>query len=38
MNKASLYHRLIERRIAEALADTPVVLVAVPHQADIPGR
>ncbi len=33
MHKASLYHRLIERRIAEALADTPVVLVAGPRQA-----
>ncbi|EAT59882.1 hypothetical protein [Chlorobium ferrooxidans] len=33
MNKSSLYPRLIEMRIAEALADTPVVLVAGPRQA-----
>ena len=33
MNKGSLYPRLIETRIAEALADTPVVLVAGPRQA-----
>ena len=33
MNKASHYSRLIEMRIAEALADTPVVLVAGPRQA-----
>ncbi|MFZ4526589.1 MAG: ATP-binding protein, partial [Chlorobium sp.] len=33
MNKGSLYPRLIEMRIAEALADTPVVLVVGPRQA-----
>ena len=33
MNKGTLYPRLIETRIAEALADTPVVLVAGPRQA-----
>ena len=33
MNAPSLYHRLIETRIADAMADTPVVLVAGPRQA-----
>jgi hypothetical protein len=33
MNSPILYPRLIEARIAEALADTPVVLVAGPRQA-----
>ena len=33
MNSPLLYARLIEARIAEALADTPVVLVAGPRQA-----
>jgi len=33
MNSPLLYSRLIEARIAEALADTPVVLVAGPRQA-----
>ena len=33
MNKSSHYSRLIEMRIADALADTPVVLVAGPRQA-----
>jgi len=33
MNKPSHYSRLIEMRIAEALSDTPVVLVAGPRQA-----
>lgn len=33
MNISSLYPRLIEARIAEALMDTPVVLVAGPRQA-----
>jgi len=33
MNSPLLYSRLIEGRIAEALADTPVVLVAGPRQA-----
>ena len=33
MNKGTLYPRLIETRSAEALADTPVVLVAGPRQA-----
>ena len=33
MNSSSLYPRLIEARILEALADTPVVLVAGPRQA-----
>ncbi|MBK1684099.1 ATP-binding protein [Rhodoferax fermentans] len=32
MNTASLYPRLIETRMAEALADTPVVLLAGPRQ------
>lgn len=32
-NTQSLYPRLIEARIAEAMADTPVVLVAGPRQA-----
>jgi hypothetical protein len=31
MNSPFLYSRLIEARIAEALADTPVVLVAGPR-------
>lgn len=29
---ASLYSRLIEPRVAEALQDTPVVLIAGPRQ------
>ena len=33
MNTPSLYPRLVQARIAEALADTPVVLVAGPRQA-----
>ena len=33
MNKPSHYSRLIEMRIAEALSDTPVVLVVGPRQA-----
>jgi len=33
MIASSLYPRLIEPRIREALADTPVVLVAGPRQA-----
>jgi len=33
MNSAPLYHRLIQARIQEARADTPVVLVAGPRQA-----
>ena len=33
MNKPTLYPRLIEPRIAEAMADTPVVLLAGPRQA-----
>ena len=33
MNSLSLYPRLIKSRISEALADTPVVLVAGPRQA-----
>ncbi|MEY4719876.1 MAG: hypothetical protein RL563_2494 [Pseudomonadota bacterium] len=33
MNLPHLYSRLIEARIAEAMADTPVVLVAGPRQA-----
>lgn len=33
MNAPSLYRRLIETRIADAMADTPVVLVAGPRQA-----
>jgi len=33
MNTHSLYPRLIEARIAEALCDTPVVLIAGPRQA-----
>lgn len=33
MNFSTLYPRLIEARIAEAMADTPVVLVAGPRQA-----
>lgn len=33
MNKASLFPRLIEPRITEALLDTPVVLLAGPRQA-----
>ena len=32
MNTESLYPRRIERRIAEALHDTPVVLLAGPRQ------
>jgi len=32
MNTASLYPRLIQTRMAEALADTPVVLLAGPRQ------
>ena len=31
---SSSYPRWLEARITEALADTPVVLVAVPRQAD----
>lgn len=33
MNPSSLYPRLIAARIAEAMADTPVVLIAGPRQA-----
>jgi hypothetical protein len=33
MNATSLYPRTIEPRIAEALLDTPVVLLAGPGQA-----
>ena len=33
MNAAPLYSRLIEPRVAEALLDTPVVLIAGPRQA-----
>lgn len=33
MNLPYLYPRLIEARIAEAMTDTPVVLVAGPRQA-----
>lgn len=33
MNVASFYPRLIEPRVAEALLDTPVVLIAGPRQA-----
>ena len=33
MNSLSLYPRLIKSRISEALADTPVVLIAGPRQA-----
>ena len=33
MNVAPLYSRLIEPRVAEALLDTPVVLIAGPRQA-----
>ena len=33
INSSTLYPRLIEARIAEAMADTPVVLVAGPRQA-----
>ena len=33
MNTPSLYPRFVKTRIAEALADTPVVLVAGPRQA-----
>ena len=33
MNNAALYPRRIESRLAEALADTPVVLLAGPRQA-----
>ena len=33
MKSPLLYSRLIEARIAEALADTPVVMVAGPRQA-----
>ena len=33
MNRASIFPRRIESRIAEALLDTPVVLLAGPRQA-----
>ena len=33
MNISSLYPRLIEMRIAEALADSPVIFLAGPRQA-----
>ena len=33
MSDSSTYHRLLQDRLAEALADTPVVLIAGPRQA-----
>jgi len=35
---APLYHRHLQPRIAEALADTPVVLLSGPRQASLAGQ